>query len=356
MNAIYDILGVPFGFILKFIFDTVGNYGLALILFTLFARLLMFPSSISTQKGTAKTQRLQPKLRKIQEKYKGDSKKIQEETQALYQREGHNPMNAGCLPLVIQMPIIFGLIGVIYNPLKYALQITPADITALTAVIIDIFPKLAKSRTLQLAVIENIHSISNFIKYLHDYPKADISTLKTTIISYFQSYSPSNKISLSTATVNNIIKLLSETSAKSINKISSFNFSFLGLDLGKTPNQKVFDKLWVVPILSGISSLATGVFTWFKQKQTNPEMAKNPAMGCMTFGMPLFSTYFTFLFPVGIGIYWIASNVFAFAQTVLLSFTHNPKKMIAKLMIEEAIQRRSKEQNLKLVASRKENN
>jgi YidC/Oxa1 family membrane protein insertase len=76
----------------------------------------------------------------------------------------------------------------------------------------------------------------------------------------------------------------------------------------------------------------------------------------MTFGMPLFSTYFTFLFPVGIGIYWIASNVFAFAQTVILSFTHNPKKMIAKLMVEETIQRRSKEDNLKLVASRKEKN
>ena len=78
MNAIYDILGVPFGFVLKLIFDAVKNYGVALILFTLFARLLMFPSSIHQQKGTAKTQRLQPKLRKIQEKYKGDNKKIQE--------------------------------------------------------------------------------------------------------------------------------------------------------------------------------------------------------------------------------------------------------------------------------------
>ncbi len=77
-------------------------------------------------------------------------------------------------------------------------------------------------------------------------------------------------------------------------------------------------------------------------------------MGCMAFGMPLFSTYFTFLFPVGIGIYWIASNVFAFIQTVALSFTHNPKKMIAKLMVEETIQRRSKEANLKLIAARKE--
>lgn len=307
MNAIYDILGVPFGFILKLIFDTVGNYGIALILFTLFARLLMLPTSITQQKGTAKTQRLQPKLRKIQEKYKGDNKKIQEETQALYQREGHNPMNAGCLPLLIQMPIIFGLIAVIYKPLTYALEIPNEYITTLSDAVKILVPDLVKNtRTIQLTIIEHIGELKDKIP-------ADIYTT-----------------------------------------IHEFNFTFLGLDLGKTPDKTHFDKLWVVPILSGISSLATGVFTWFKQKQTNPEMAKNPAMGCMTFGMPLFSTYFTFLFPVGIGIYWIASNVFAFMQTVILSFTHNPKKMIAKLMIEETIQRRSKEENLKLVALRKE--
>lgn len=310
MNAIYDILGVPFGFVLKLIFDTVGNYGIALILFTLFARLLMFPSSIGQQKGTAKTQRLQPKLRKIQEKYKGDNKKIQEETQALYQREGHNPMNAGCLPLLIQMPIIFGLIGVIYNPLTYALQIDKEYITLLTdavKVLLKDSPDLLKNtRTIQLTIIEHIKDLKNII------PDGAYKT------------------------------------------IADFNFTFLGLPLGQTPDKGHFDKLWAVPILSGITSFATSIFTFIKQKQTNPEMSKNPAMGCMTFGMPLFSTYFTFLFPVGIGIYWIASNVFAFVQTVILSITHSPKKMIAKLMIEETIQRRSKEENLKLVASRKE--
>jgi len=72
----------------------------------------------------------------------------------------------------------------------------------------------------------------------------------------------------------------------------------------------------------------------------------------MTFGMPLFSVYLGFQFPVGIGIYWIASNVFAFAQTVIMSFTHNPKKLIAKLMVDETVERRSKEANLKLVAAR----
>lgn len=307
MNAIYDILGVPFGFVLKLIFDAVNNYGVALILFTLFARLLMLPTSIHQQKGTAKTQRLQPKLRKIQEKYKGDNKKIQEETQALYQREGHNPMNAGCLPMLIQMPIIFGLIGVIYNPLTYALEIPKEYIEVLTVAIKELVEDLPKNtRTIQLTIIENIGILKNQIP------------------------------------------------GQYYDKIANFDFKFLGLPLGQTPDLKVRNILWVVPILSGITSFATSVFTFLKQKQNNPEMTKNPAMGCMTFGMPLFSTYFTFLFPVGIGIYWIASNVFAFAQTVILSYTHSPQKTVAKLMVEETIQRRSKEQNTIIVAKRKE--
>jgi len=309
MNAIYDILGVPFGFVLRLIFNTVGNYGIALVLFTLFARLLMLPTSISQQKGTSKTQRLQPKIRKIQEKYKGDNKKIQEETQALYQREGHNPMNAGCLPLLIQMPIIFGLIAVIYKPLTYALQIDSEHIAALTSavkVLLKDSPDLLKNtRTIELTIIEHIRDLKS-------------------------------------------------TAGSVYSKISEFHFTFLGLPLGQTPDKGHFDKLWAVPILSGLSSFASSIFTFFKQKQTNPEMSKNPAMGCMTFGMPLFSTYFTFMFPVGIGIYWIASNIFAFIQTVILSYTHSPKKLIAKLMIEETVQRRSNEENLKLVASRKE--
>ena len=65
MDAIYEILGIPFGYVLRFIFEAVNNYGLALILFTLFARLLMIPTSIYQTKGTVKTQRLQPKIRSL---------------------------------------------------------------------------------------------------------------------------------------------------------------------------------------------------------------------------------------------------------------------------------------------------
>lgn len=353
MNFIYDMLGIPFGFVLKLIFDTVGNYGAALILFTLFARLLMLPTSLTQQKGTAKTQRLQPKIRKIQEKYKGDNRRIQEETQALYQREGHNPLNAGCLPMLIQMPIIFGLVAVIYKPLTYALEINDNDIAALTGIIAEIFPKLAKSRTIELTVIENIGMIKALIAKAGSILSTDVNGANAIINDIFN-LTDKAAVKLNAESITKISGWLKEISPASIQNITSFNFRFLGMELGKVPDKGKFDALWAIPILSGVTSLMSGAFTWLKQRQTNPEMAKNPTMGCMTFGMPLFSVYFTFLFPVGIGIYWIASNIFAFIQTVVISFTHSPQKMTAKLMIEETIQRRSREENLKRVASMKD--
>ena len=79
MTGLYEILGVPFGFLLRLIYDSVGfqNYAISIILLTLFSRLLMVPSTISQQKGMAKTQRMQAKIRRIQAKYAGNQQKIQ---------------------------------------------------------------------------------------------------------------------------------------------------------------------------------------------------------------------------------------------------------------------------------------
>ena len=107
-ESIYKVLGIPFGFVLELIYSSVGfgSYAVSIILLTLFARALTVPSSIKQQQGMAKTQRIQSKIRKIQAKYAGDQKKIQEETTALYQREGYNPMGAGCSPMIIQFVIL----------------------------------------------------------------------------------------------------------------------------------------------------------------------------------------------------------------------------------------------------------
>lgn len=292
-----------FGFLLRELCLLVDNYGLALILLTLIARLVMLPMSIKQQKSSAKMQRLQSKVRKIQQQYAGDQKKIQEETQALYAQEGTNPMNMGCLPLLLQLPIIYGLLGAIYHPLQYVLNISSQDVNALTEALKNIVEISSKnSRLVEMQIIEHIGELTGVV------------------------------------------------SPDVINKISSFDFSFLGLSLGQVPSIKQPSVLWLIPILSFVSQLATSLFMYVRQKESNPEMAKNPSMGCMTFGMPLFSLYFTFQFPIGIGVYWIASSVIAFVQTVVLNSVFSPKKATTKLLIEETIERRSKEENLKKVA------
>jgi YidC/Oxa1 family membrane protein insertase len=100
--------------------------------------------------------------------------------------------------------------------------------------------------------------------------------------------------------------------------------------------------------------MLTGVHSMIKQKQTNPAAANNPMMGCMMFGMPLLSLFFVINYPIGIGVYWIASSVFGFISTVLIGHFYSPKKTLAKLMIDETVARRSKEENIKLIAAKKD--
>ena len=318
MTGLYEILGVPFGFLLRLIYDTVGfgNYAISIILLTLFARLLMIPSTISQQKGMAKTQRIQAKIRKIQAKYAGNQQKIQEETTALYQREGYNPMNAGCAPMIFQFVLLFGLIGAIYYPLSHFLTgVTDAEIQLLSDAVKTLGnSKFANSTHLsELLIIQNINDPA--------------------------------------------LQNIAGVSEKTYEAIRSVNFDFFGLfSLGDVPmNHKEIHVIWLIPVLSFLSSMATSLYSQIKQKKSNPAMANNPMMGCMTFGMPLFSLYFVVNYPAGIGIYWIASSLFGFLTTVIIGHFYNPKKMIAKLMVDETVERRSKENNTKLMAKNKEN-
>ena len=98
----------PFGLLLYWLNYFFGNYGVALIIFTIIVRAIMLPLNIKQQKSMRKTQIIQPELEKIREKYKNDSQKQNEETMKLYKKSGVNPMG-GCLPLLIQFPVIIGL-------------------------------------------------------------------------------------------------------------------------------------------------------------------------------------------------------------------------------------------------------
>ncbi len=315
MTGLYEILGVPFGFLLKLIYSAFPNYAISIILLTLITRLILVPSTVSQQKGMAKTQRMQSKIRKIQEKYAGNQQKIQEETNALYQREGYNPMNMGCAPLIFQFVILFGLIGAIYYPLKNFLFIDASEIEILKTALSKV------QANFNAASIQNeLHIVANIDK---------IKALAETDAS-----------------------ILSGVSKETLDAISGINFNlFGGLTLGDIPKEHAFPSLiWLIPVLSFLSSLASGIYSTIRQKQTNPAMGKNPTTGCMMLGMPILSLVFVVSYPAGIGVYWIASSIFGFLTTVIIGQIYTPGKTLARVMVDETVERRSKENNTKLVA------
>lgn len=114
MNIISNLLG----HVLRIIVELVQNYGLSIILFTIFVKVLLLPLTIKQTKSTKAMQDIQPKLKELQDKYKNKPEKQQEEIMKLYKEAKINPL-AGCLPLIVQMPILFGLYAVLREPVSY---------------------------------------------------------------------------------------------------------------------------------------------------------------------------------------------------------------------------------------------
>lgn len=138
MQGLLSAIGVLFGKLMYFIYNTVGlhNYALSLVLFTLVYKIILLPLSIKQMKASQKMQEIQPDLQRIQARYKNDKEKLQEETLKLYQEKGYNP-SSGCLPLLIQLPIILALFYVIRMPMSYMLEIPAKAIGEMTVVSVE---------------------------------------------------------------------------------------------------------------------------------------------------------------------------------------------------------------------------
>ena len=323
MQTIFAFFYSIFGFLFRILYNFIDNYGLALLIFTLFFRLIIMPTNIKQQKSSATQVRMQPKIKRIRDKYQDyppqeRNQKIQEETNELYQREGYSAMAGSCLPLLFQLPILWGLYGVVREPLKYVLQIPTSLVNTLTSV---------ASTTLGLS-------------------GRSAAYVEPALI----------------ANIDKLIYKIPETAAlypQEIQKIRDFDFTVFGIDLGAVPDISVFRNfgsastqakiLLLIPLLSFATSMLTSVLSQVRQKKNNPNMENQQMMGCMMFMMPLMSLWFTFQFPAGMGMYWILSNVFAFFQTLILGHVYAPRKTIARLMVDETIYRRSYENTKKTV-------
>ena len=300
-----EFLAMPFGWVLSGLYTLTDSYLLSIIVLTLIVRLALLPASISQQKNSAKQVRLNSKVNKIKQKYAGNQQKIQEETQALYQREGFGAANMGCMPLMVQMIVMIGLYEVMYTPITNVLRFASTKVTAIQNAL-NIIVTEKNARRIQLDVLAKLTS-PDALEGVKGVNASDIEEL-------FH---------------------LKE------------NFMLGSLDLTATPDKSDISLLWLIPVFAFLTSMMSSIFMYIKQRKQNPEMAKNPSMGCMTFMSPVMSLVFTFMFPAGVGFYWIVSNVFSFVQQVILTYVYSPKKVIAQQMVDETVTRRSKENNTK---------
>lgn len=304
--------------VLNLFYNITLNYGLAIIFFTIVIKLILLPLTIKQQKSMVKTQKIQPLLMELQQKYANDKDKLSQETMKLYQKYKINPMS-GCLPLVIQLPILMALYYVVRLPITYTMGVDGSEIWR----IINAIEDWAVNHQDALQNLFTSLKIENFDVF-RDNQFKNFGMYEIQIAHFLQA---------------NPDILQSHWITEGGEAYKTINFAFCGLDISQTPDLWALlgifmgklegltpqvMLLWLIPILSGVSSFVTSKVS---QAQQPPQPVKkdefgreksNPMKTMMVF-MPLFSAWLAFTLPAAIGLYWIISNVLQLVQQVLVT-------------------------------------
>ena len=276
MSSIFDIINIPMGYVLKFCDMIGGNYLVALLFFSLIVEILLLPFSIKQQKNSIRQAKLRPKEMAIRKKYAGRNdqvtqRKVQEEIMELYQKENYNPAS-GCLPLLIQFPILIALYNIVMNPLRYVCGLSK-DVTAAIA---EVF----KSETVQ-----------NFFAGLEGYTLPDAARMASQDI---QMIEPIKKL-VEAGVANE--ELANAGFDIAVEQLPNFNL-FGAINLAEVPTVGL-NWLILVPILTFVCSLfstkITRKFTY--QPTTSEAQQNNMSMKIMEYSMPLMSVWICFMVP-----------------------------------------------------------
>ncbi|MDR3551777.1 MAG: YidC/Oxa1 family membrane protein insertase [Clostridia bacterium] len=278
----FDYIILPFGKLLYYCYVLFKDYGVALLIFTFLTRVLLFPLAIKQQRSMAEMARINPRLQQVQKKYAKDKARLNEETMKLYQEEGYSPLS-GCLPMLIQIPVIMILYQAILHPLKYIVGISPDNIQKIVNALNLTKTQLSRSEIYAAEAITDPTKLAQLINVNH--------------LTFLQSVHP-------------------------------FNFYFFGIKsfvLTENPTM-AFNAYLLIPILCYITSFLS---TWLSMKmnasatpQANQGMNKS-----MIVMMPFVSAFFAFSVPSGLGLYWIYTNIFMIVQVLILNKFYNPVKL-----------------------------
>lgn len=328
----------PFAYLLSWIFNglfylisqiTINQcLAITIVLFTFIVRALMMPLMLKQQRSSRRMARLQPKVEKIQQKYKNKKdpeaqQKMNAEIQQLYSENKANPMS-GCLPLLIQMPILFALFEILRNVPFYVNQIG------------DLYTSMAA--TVQgISGYENVLTSETFSSVVSGIRNFDASTTDG-VIDFLYHMSRSNwQEFIQTMGLGTNTAFMESYSLA--NAYSTFGGGALTFNLSENPGWKLWGILF--PIVSGGTTFLS---SWLmqrandkRQKMMNPDgtiTQQQQSMKYMTYIFPFMTAWFTASMPLGLGLYWIAGNVFSILSQYISD------SIIDKEEYQEALKRR----------------
>lgn len=257
-----EMIANIFGAIIRVIYNlTQDNYALSIILFTILTKALLFPLSLKQMKSSMEMQKIKPKYDEIVKKYKNDKTKQGEEITKLYSEHKINPLG-GCLPVLIQLPLILGMFYIVRQPLTYVVQLPKEEIQIYTQQLLN---------------------------------KEEVTSAE-----------------------------MSSSEIKIANSKKIIDMNFIGLNLGDVPSDSFSSdeskKANPLSILIPILSVLFSVFQ-IKQMQKSNQMTEEQKemQKSMNLMMPILSGFIAYTMPLALGIYWLVGSICQIAQQSFIS-------------------------------------
>ena len=278
--GIFGFIADPLGDFMYFIYNNMAfkNYGIAIILFTVIIKLILLPLTVKQMKSTTKMQEIQPKIQELQKRYKNDKQKLNEEMMKLYQENKVNPMG-GCLPLLVQMPILISLFQVFRNPLLYMLNKSQETVD-----------------TLSNYVAENVDKMTHYVQI--------------DILNYFNEH------------IDELRQFGDMLKPEEL-----INFQFIGLQLGRVPSistdklfgpeSHIYLPLLFIPIVGVAATFISSKLMTANSSSKNA--GKSSTNKSMMYLGPVLTLVFSFQLPAGVGLYWIAGYIFQIFQQLYIN-------------------------------------
>ncbi len=315
-----DAIAKPFGWLILHLYDWIGNYGVAVILFALLVKIILLPFQLKSKKSMMRMSRMTPRLKELEKKFGNDQARYQQEMSKLYKEEGVRPMS-GCIWSLIPFPILLALYRAIRFPITTMMGVA-SDLMAEGGAIYE--------KLMELGFSTDLYSTT---RYASGYSQIFQSQFITEHFSEFAGMS---------------------------DKLQQLSYKFLGMDLGAVPHIKFWQWDWSSP--SGwlpalglfLLPIIAALLSWLSMKVSNAATVQTPDQAkqtkSMMIWMPLISLWICFSMPGVMGVYWIAQYVFGILQDWILTKVFNKQ-----LDIEDADRiEREKAREAELEAKRQE--